>query len=184
MPDINGMEVARKIRRTNLQDINKQYPDVNFSMDIAPFSQQGDMLFISKAGYECSKNLSFISSMNYFNEFEKQVSQVFEKQGKTDDVKSDTFEHQVNRMAAVYNKMQKRQEILQEITNLEQQLRQHEIEQRRKQQSESASTNDMQTTSLTASSKGNGLSQASTQAIISADVSMKQAKHKWLHFLM
>lgn len=81
-----------------------------------------------------------------------------------------------NNELSIEDKMKKRQEILQEITNLEQQLRQHEIEQRRKQQSESASTNDMQTTTSTASSKGNGLSQASTQAIISADVSMKQAK--------
>lgn len=81
-----------------------------------------------------------------------------------------------NNELSIEDKMKKRQEILQEITNLEQQLRQHEIEQRRKQQSESASTNDMQTTTSTASSKGNGLSQASTQAIISADASMKQAK--------
>lgn len=97
--------VVNNNSKATLQDINKQYPDINFSMDIAPFSQQGDMLFISKAGYECTKNLSSINSMNYFNEFEKQVSQVFEKQGKTDGVKSGTFEHQVNRMAAAYNKM-------------------------------------------------------------------------------
>lgn len=76
-------------------------------------------------------------------------------------------------------KMKKRQEIQQEITTLNQQLRQHQIEQRKEQQSKGASMDDMlggNRTAAKSGNKGNGLSQASMQAMISADSSMKQAK--------
>ena len=73
--------------------------------------------------------------------------------------------------------MKKRQEIQQEITNLNQQLRQHQMEQRREQQSQKSSSMDdmIAGTKHTSAKKGTGLSQASMQAIISADTSMKQA---------
>ena len=98
-----GTQEAKKEKVKKQEKIGDEKLEEKAKKD--KLSQQGDMLFISKVGYECTKNLSSINSMNYFNEFEKQVSQVFEKQGKTDDVKSDTFELQVNRMAAAYNKM-------------------------------------------------------------------------------
>ena len=76
------------------------------------------------------------------------------------------------------DKMKKRQEIQQEINNLNQQLRQHQIEQRNKQQSKNSSSMDdmVAGTSNTSKKKDTGLSQASMQAMISADSSMKQAK--------
>lgn len=76
-------------------------------------------------------------------------------------------------------KMKKRQEIQQEITTLNQQLRQHQIEQRKEQQRGGTSMDDMLGGSRKAAktgNKGSGLSQASIQAMISADSSMKQAK--------
>lgn len=74
-------------------------------------------------------------------------------------------------------KMKKRQEIQQEITALNQQLRQHQTHQRKEQQYRGKS--DMTGVSRKAAKSGNkeiGLSQASMQAMISADSSMKQAK--------
>ena len=73
--------------------------------------------------------------------------------------------------------MKKRQEIQQEITNLNQQLRQHQIEQRKEQQSKKSSMDDMVAgTKNTSAKKGTGLSQAGMRAMISAESSMKQAK--------
>lgn len=84
-----------------------------------------------------------------------------------------------NQEMTLEEKMKKRQEIQQEITNLNQQLRQHQIEQRKERQSKGSSADDMlggkQSTGK-AGNKGNGLSQASMQAMISADSSMKQAQ--------
>ena len=74
------------------------------------------------------------------------------------------------------DKMKKRQEIQQEITNLNQQLRQHQIEQRKEQQSRKSSMDDMLGgTPEKTSGKGKGLSQANMQTMILADSSMKQA---------
>lgn len=83
-----------------------------------------------------------------------------------------------NEGLSIEDKMKKRQEIQQEITNLNQQLRQHQIEQRKEQQSKTASSMDdmVAGTRKTSAKKGSGLSQASMQAMISADSSMKQAK--------
>ena len=75
--------------------------------------------------------------------------------------------------------MRKRQEIQQEITTLNQQLRQHQIEQRKEQQSKGTSIDDMLGGSRKTAKpgkKGSGLSQESMQAMISADNSMKQAE--------
>ena len=80
-------------------------------------------------------------------------------------------------------KMKKRQEIQQQISDLNVQLRQHQMEQRRekKQQEKGSSMDDMlggsgNTGSAKAGSKSTGLSQASMTAMISAGTSMKQAK--------
>jgi hypothetical protein len=77
------------------------------------------------------------------------------------------------------DKMKKRQEIQQEIADLNNQLRQHQIEQRKEQQSKGTSMDDMlggNRTAAKSGNKGSGLSEASMQAMISADSSMKQAK--------
>ena len=82
-----------------------------------------------------------------------------------------------NEELSLEDKMKKRQEIQQKITNLNQQLRQHQIEQRKEQQSKKSSMDDMVTgTKNTSAKKGTGLSQAGMRAMISADSSMKQAK--------
>ncbi|MDE7445621.1 MAG: FlxA-like family protein [Lachnospiraceae bacterium] len=80
-------------------------------------------------------------------------------------------------------KMKKRQEIQQQISDLNVQLRQHQMEQRREkqQQAKGSSMDDMlggsgNTGSEKAGSKSTGLSQASMTAMISAGTSMKQAK--------
>lgn len=83
-----------------------------------------------------------------------------------------------NTEMGVEEKMKKRQEIQQEITSLQQQLRQHQIMQRKEQQKD-ASVDDMlpaRSKDKNTGNKGNGLSQAGMQAMISADSSVKQAK--------
>ncbi len=84
-----------------------------------------------------------------------------------------------NEEMTLEEKMKKRQEIQQQISDLNMQLRQHQIEQRKEQQSKGASMDDMlggNGTAAKSGNKGSGLSQASMQAMISADSSMKQAK--------
>ncbi len=85
-------------------------------------------------------------------------------------------------------KMKKRQEIQQQISDLNTQLRQHQMEQRRaamgdseKQQAKGSSMDDMlggtgNAGGTKAGSKNTGLSQASMTAIISAGSSIKQAR--------
>lgn len=75
-------------------------------------------------------------------------------------------------------KMKKRQEINQQINDLNNQLRQHQIELRKqKQQSEKTSMDDMLgSPKASKDAGGTGLSQASMQAMISADSSIKQAQ--------
>lgn len=77
-------------------------------------------------------------------------------------------------------KMKKRQELQQEIAGLEQQLRQHQIQQRKERYSQDG-MEDMLGGSPRAAAKRpgkgrGGMSQASMEAMISADVSMKQAQ--------
>lgn len=84
-----------------------------------------------------------------------------------------------NEEMTLEEKMKKRQEIQQQISDLNMQLRQHQIEQRKEQQSKGASMDDMlggNRTAAKSGNKGSELSQASMQAMISADSSMKQAK--------
>ena len=81
---------------------------------------------------------------------------------------------------SIEEKMNKRQEIQQKIIDLNNQLRQHQIEMRREQQqSKSTSMDDMLGGTQTVSKAGKksaGLSQASMQAIISADSAMAQVQ--------
>ena len=78
-------------------------------------------------------------------------------------------------------KMKKRQEIQQEITELSQQMRQRQIEMRKKQQPKGNSMDEMlgsgrKQRASKAGSKDSGMSQAGMKAMILADVSMKQAQ--------
>lgn len=85
-----------------------------------------------------------------------------------------------NKDMGIEEKMKKRQEILQEITDLNNQLRQHQMELRKEQQAKGSSMNDMlggSTKSVPKAGKqSTGLSQASMKAIISADSAMAQAR--------
>ena len=109
--------------------------------------------------------------------------------GNADDAVSKNIQNQIanaqkelqdlssNEEMSLEDKMKKRQEIQQEIANLNQQLRQHQIQMRREQQSQKSSKDDAAvSTKNTSAEKGTGLSQAGMQAMISADSSMKQAK--------
>lgn len=98
-------------------------------------------------------------------------NQIANAQQKLQDLSSDEE-------MSLEDKQKKRQEIQQEIANLNQQLRQHQIEQRKERQNEkSSSVNELVAGPRKASAKkGTGLSQASMQAMISADSSMEQAR--------
>ena len=67
-------------------------------------TQYTDTLSISKTGQESFRHLSSVSSMDYQNRFEKEVTDIFVKED-TESVKTDSVEHHVNRMAEAYNKM-------------------------------------------------------------------------------
>ena len=83
-----------------------------------------------------------------------------------------------NENMTLEEKMKKRQEIQQQIADLNTQLRQHQIEQRKeKQQAKASSMEDkLDGTKTTAGEKNTGLSQTSITAMLSADTSIKQAK--------
>ena len=85
-----------------------------------------------------------------------------------------------NKEMSLEEKMKKRQEIQQQIADLNNQLIQHQIEQRKEQREKKASMNDMlggsQKTVSKAGKQATGLSQASMKAMISADSAMAQAK--------
>lgn len=77
-----------------------------------------------------------------------------------------------NENMTLEEKMKKRQEIQQQISDLNMQLRQHQMEQRRAAQNRS----EKQQAKQQAESKSTGLSQAGMTAMISAENSIKQAK--------
>lgn len=83
-----------------------------------------------------------------------------------------------NEEMTLEEKMKKRQEIQQQISDLNMQLRQHQMEQRKEKQRAKASSMDdmLGGTKAKAGGKNTGLSQASMTAMLSADTSMKQAK--------
>ncbi len=97
-----------------------------------------------------------------------------------DNLQKELQELSANTQMGGEEKMKKRQEIQKQISDLNVQLRQHQIELRReKQQEKAASDNIFEGASpegkTKASDKGNGMTQAGMEAMISADVSMKQA---------
>ncbi|MCM1181647.1 MAG: FlxA-like family protein [Clostridium sp.] len=86
-----------------------------------------------------------------------------------------------NEDMSLEEKMKKRQEIQQQISDLNMQLRQHQADQRKeKQQAKGSSMDDMlggtRKAGNTKEGKSTGISQASMTALISADSSMKQAE--------
>ncbi len=93
-----------------------------------------------------------------------------------------------NENMTLEEKRKKRQEIQQQISDLNAQLRQHKMEQRKaamggseKQQAKGSSVDDMPGSTINAGNKkagnkGAGLSRASMKAMISADNSIKQAE--------
>ena len=80
-----------------------------------------------------------------------------------------------NKDMSMEEKMKRRQEIQQQITELNNQLRQHQIEQRKEKQERAAKSAEKKE-SVKNENKGAGLSQASMTAIISADAALSQAK--------
>ena len=85
-----------------------------------------------------------------------------------------------NKDMGVEEKLKKRQEIQQQITDLNNQLRQHQIEQRKEQQAKKSSMDDMlggsKKNSPEAGKQSTGLSQASMKAMIYSDSAMAQAQ--------
>lgn len=87
-----------------------------------------------------------------------------------------------NKNMSLEEKMKKREEMQKEINDLNTQLRQYQMEQRReKQQTKEISMDDMtggtkNTGNRKSGDKGSGISQAGMTAMISADSSKKQAK--------
>lgn len=87
-----------------------------------------------------------------------------------------------NKEMSAEDKMKKRQELQQKVSDLNMQLRQHQIDKRKEKQQEKASSDDVfnpngksnQVQSKTGA-QNTGLSQSSMEAMISADVSVKQA---------
>lgn len=78
----------------------------NVSADLEKkMTQYRDTLSISKTGQESFKHLSSVNSSDYLNRFEKEVTDIFVQESTDEDVKSDSFEHHVNRIAAAYDKM-------------------------------------------------------------------------------
>jgi len=81
-----------------------------------------------------------------------------------------------NENMSAEEKMKKRQEIQQQITDLNNQLRQHQIEQRKEKQQVKSSSNDNMVSSNKKGNQGTGLSQSSMTAIISADSAISHAR--------
>lgn len=85
-----------------------------------------------------------------------------------------------NKEMSAEEKMKKRQEIQKQITELNNQLRQHQIEQRKEQQAKKTTMDDMlggtRRTVSKGGNQGSGLSQASMKAMMSADSAREQAQ--------
>ena len=85
-----------------------------------------------------------------------------------------------NKDMSIEEKMKKRQEIQQQIADLNIQLRQHQMEQRKEQQAKKSSMDDMiggnKKTASKSENNSTGLSQASMKAMISADSTIAHAR--------
>lgn len=103
-------------------------------------------------------------------------------QNQIADAQKQLMDLSANEEMTADEKMKKRQELQKKIAELSIQLSQHEIEQRKeKLQGKAADLNGMlggksKTAQIKDSNQNSGLSQASMQAIISADASLSQAK--------
>ena len=86
----------------------------------------------------------------------------------------------VNKEMSLEEKMKKRQEIQQQIAELNNQLRQHQMEKRKEHQTKKSSMDDMlggtKKTTQKAGKQSTGLSQASITVLISADSAVKLAQ--------
>ena len=87
-----------------------------------------------------------------------------------------------NKEMSAEDKMKKRQELQQKVSDLNMQLRQHQIDKRKEKQQEKTSSDDIfnpngksNQTQAKTGTQNTGLSQSSMEAMISADVSVKQA---------
>ncbi|MBD5519970.1 MAG: hypothetical protein HDR03_01865 [Lachnospiraceae bacterium] len=87
-----------------------------------------------------------------------------------------------NKEMSAEDKMKKRQELQQKVSDLNMQLRQHQIDKRKEKQQEKASSDDIfnpngksNQAQAKTGAQNTGLSQSSMEAMISADVSVKQA---------
>lgn len=88
-----------------IEQNSRKHTKQNASEDLEKkMTQYKDTVSISKTGQESFQHISSVSSMEYQNRFEKEVTDVFAKED-TEGVKSDSFEHHVNRMAAAYNRI-------------------------------------------------------------------------------
>lgn len=87
--------------KLNSEEYKKQSSSTELEKKMTQYT---DTLSISKTGQESFRHLSSVSSMDYQNRFEKEVTDIFVKED-TESVKSDSFEHHVNRMVTAYNKM-------------------------------------------------------------------------------
>lgn len=97
----NNTGITYSAIKQSSREYTKQNVPADLEKKMTPYT---DILSISKTGQESIKHLSSVSSMEYQNCFEKEVTDIF-AQEDTESVKSDSFEHHVNRMAAAYNKM-------------------------------------------------------------------------------
>lgn len=102
-------------------------------------------------------------------------------QNQIDNAQKQLQELSFNKDMTLEVKMKKRQEIQQRISDLNVQLRQHQMEQRREKQQKQSPCDEMlsgtgNSGSAKERSKSAGLSQASITAMITAGTSMKQAK--------
>lgn len=88
-----------------IEQNSREHTKQNVLVDLEKkMTQYKDTVSISKTGQESFKHLSSVSSMEYQNRFEKEVTDIFSKED-AEGVKTDSFEHHVNRMAAAYNRM-------------------------------------------------------------------------------
>lgn len=103
-------------------------------------------------------------------------------QKQIENAKKQLQELSSNQDMTLEEKMTKRQEIQKQITDLNNQLRQHQMEQRREQQQAKGSSMEdfiggsKKSGAAKQANAGSGLSQTSMKAMISADSSMKQAQ--------
>ncbi len=127
---------------------------------------------ISGIGGQMSQVGGFSNADPETKSFQKQIA---EKQKQLQELSS-------NQEMSMEEKMKKRQDIQKEITDLKNQLRQHQIEQRKEQQQQKSSVMDdmlgsnKKEEAQKQEDQGAGISQTSMKAMITADSAINQAK--------